>query len=188
MKKYYPVIILGVIAIVAIIVRVSQNPTVATEQSSQSPATSTASVPAKTSTTPAKTTVTPRPASAYQRGGTTIDTPQFISATDGSIRVSLPAKNASIISPIRIAGEAKGTWYFEGSFPVIITDANNIVIAETIAKAGGSWMTEKLVPFDVSVTFPKQVSGTRGHIILKKDNPSGLAQNDASLDIPVIFK
>src|SRR5690606_7013544 len=34
------------------------------------------------------------------------------------IRVSTPAAGGTVTSPIRVTGEARGTWYFEGSFPV----------------------------------------------------------------------
>lgn len=182
MKKYYPVIILGVIAIIAIIVRVSQRPPQSVVVDLVTPV----NVSSSQSTTANGKTV--KTSSYPQVTATPVDTSQVTSSTDGSIRVTMPAKNARVLSPVRVAGEARGSWYFEGSFPVLITDANNAVIAETIVQAGGNWMTEKMVPFDVSVTFTKQVSGTRGHIILKKDNPSGLPQNDASLDIPIIFK
>jgi hypothetical protein len=194
MKRYIPIIILCIVAIVAIIIRVSNKPEPIGEvQEVPAPLTSTTTTPVKPAVVPVKTTTVPktntRPSASYPRGGTYVDTTQYTSSLpDGTIRVSSPIKNAVVTSPVRVIGEAVGNWYFEGTFPAVITDSANVVIGQAIVSAGGNWMTAKMVPFDVSITFNQQPVGSRGHIILKKDNPSGLAQNNASLDIPVIFK
>lgn len=93
-----------------------------------------------------------------------------------------------IKSPLILTGEARGYWFFEASFPVEIMDGNNNLLAQGLAQAHGEWMTEELVPFTVeSLKFEIPVTKT-GTLVLKKDNPSGLSENDASLTIPIRFR
>ncbi|NCN52271.1 hypothetical protein GW943_00450 [Candidatus Parcubacteria bacterium] len=103
------------------------------------------------------------------------------------IHLTKPNPEAVISSPLDIVGEARGTWFFEASFPVILTDWDGKIIAEGFAKAGGDWMTEDFVPFVATLTFTKPAYGDRGTLILKKDNPSGLPEHDDALEITVWF-
>ena len=104
------------------------------------------------------------------------------------IHIAGPFPNTVVSPPFRVTGEAVGSWYFEATFPIILKDSKGNIIASTHATANGNWMTEKFVPFEANVTFLKQPSGSRGTLVLKKDNPSGLPANDASVEIPVVFK
>ena len=90
-------------------------------------------------------------------------------------------------SPVLIKGEARGIWYFEGSFPVCVTDSAGVELGCTPATAKGEWMTENFVPFEGVAIF-KQPTTTAGFIILKKDNPSDLPKFDDQLKISVKFK
>lgn len=102
------------------------------------------------------------------------------------IRVISPHPNDVIKSPVKIQGEAKGTWYSEGSFPVSIVSENGAVLGRGIAEANGDWMTTEFVPFEVTIDFIVS-SDTFGSIVLSKDNPSGLPENDARILIPIRF-
>lgn len=104
------------------------------------------------------------------------------------IRVSFPQVSDRISSPLVVTGEARGTWFFEASFPVTLTNWDGLIIAEGYAQAEGEWMTEDFVPFKATLNFTKPSYGERGFLILQKDNPSGLPQNDAALEIPIYFK
>ncbi len=104
------------------------------------------------------------------------------------IKVSNPPTNTIIQSPLTITGTAVGPWYFEASFPVILTNASGKILARTNAAALSDWMTSDFVPFSGKMSFPLQKSGSKGVLILKKDNPSGLPQNEASLEIQVTFQ
>ena len=95
--------------------------------------------------------------------------------------------DSQIASPVAISGQAQGTMYFEGSFPVSIEDANGNVLGNDAAKSQSDWMTEKMVPFKASVTF-KNSSTKTGFIVLKNDNPSGLAENERLVKFPISFK
>lgn len=106
------------------------------------------------------------------------------------IRISNPRPNQIIKSPITITGEARGNWYFEASFPVVLTNWDGLIIAQGIAQAKSDWMTTDFVPFEATLTFTvdKDVYSNRGALILRKDNPSGLPEHDDALEIPVIIE
>lgn len=102
------------------------------------------------------------------------------------IRVEKPRPNAIVSSPLEIKGEARGYWFFEASFPVKLVDSNGKELVLGIAQAKSEWMTENFVPFELILEFenPDTESGT---LILKKDNPSGLPENEDELRVPVSF-
>lgn len=108
------------------------------------------------------------------------------------IEVNSLSKDNLISSPLIIEGQARGYWFFEGSFPVILTDWDGKIIAESYAQAQGKWMTEDFVPFKATIEFEKpEIIGDfakRGALILKKDNPSDLPENDRAFEISVMFE
>jgi hypothetical protein len=104
------------------------------------------------------------------------------------IQVDVPLPGARISSPLTLSGKARGTWFFEGDFPVLLLDAQGNKIAESYASAKGEWMTENFVNFEGILHFDDSFSGTRGTLILKKDNPTGLPQFDDALEIPLNFE
>ncbi|MEP7326183.1 MAG: Gmad2 immunoglobulin-like domain-containing protein [Gemmatimonadota bacterium] len=106
--------------------------------------------------------------------------------TSDLIRVDHPAPNTTITTPLTISGQARGTWFFEASFPVILVDASGDTLAVKPARAQGEWMTENFVPFTVTLDFAAPASAT-GTLILRKDNPSGLPEHDAEIRIPLRF-
>jgi hypothetical protein len=111
---------------------------------------------------------------------------ETVSDSSDMIRVSTPLPNVLVQSPIKVTGEARGTWYFEASFPVKVLDSNGVVLATVPAQAKGEWMTEEFVPFEATLTFDTPTTET-GTIVFQKDNPSGLPENERSVSIPVYF-
>lgn len=105
------------------------------------------------------------------------------------IRLNMPRPNQTIASPLIITGEARGTWFFEASFPVVLVDWDGRIIAQGIAQAKSDWMTTDFVPFEATLAFTvdEKVYSRRGALILRKDNPSGLPEHDDALEIPVMF-
>ncbi len=104
------------------------------------------------------------------------------------IRLEMPLPEAKVTSPLLITGAARGGWYSEGAFPVILTDWNGKIIAEAQARATDEWMTSEYVPFEATLNFTADTTvSNRGTLILKKDNPSGLPQNEDALEISVTF-
>ena len=95
----------------------------------------------------------------------------------------------TISSPLEINGKARGPWYFEASFPVILTNWDGLIIASSVAQAQGEWMTNEFVPFQVRLEFEtNSMVNKSGSLILRKNNPSGLPEYDDSLEIPIFFK
>ena len=103
------------------------------------------------------------------------------------IRVDSPRPGAVIESPLVITGQARGTWFFEGDFPIVLVDLDGLIIAEGYATAQGEWMTEEFVPFEGRLEFNVPELYNRGTLILQKDNPSDLPENDDALEVPVEF-
>ena len=110
-----------------------------------------------------------------------------IKEKENLIRLDPPKPNEIVKSPLLIDGEARGTWYFEASFPVSLYDANGKLLARTPAEAQGEWMTENFVPFKAGLKFDPPTTDT-GFLILEKDNPSGLPEHADELKIPVRFR
>lgn len=105
------------------------------------------------------------------------------------VHLENPRPNQTISSPLTVKGQARGFWFFEGSFPVFLVDWDGKIIAQGIAQAEGEWMTTEFVPFAATMTFvvDKNVYSDRGTLILKKDNPSDLPENDDAMEIPIKF-
>jgi hypothetical protein len=105
------------------------------------------------------------------------------------IQLSSVQPNDKVKSPLTITGEARGGWFFEGDFPITLTTTNGEVVARGIATAKDDWMTSEFVSFESVLTFSvsEELDGEKGMLLLHKDNPSGLPENDDVLEVPVIF-
>jgi len=103
------------------------------------------------------------------------------------ILVDSPGANDEISSPLIIKGRARGNWYFEASFPIKLLDEQGKEIAITNAQTKSDWMTSEFVPFEATLEFNRPDSD-KGVLILEKDNPSGLLENSARIEIPVVFE
>lgn len=126
-----------------------------------------------------------------------ITVPSFLSASGtisaspksalNDIAITNPGPNAVVKSPLTISGSAVGNWYFEASFPVVITDGEGLILGEAAARALGDWMTTSSVPFTATLDFsaPKTPNG---FLIFKNDNPSGNPALQRSIEIPVRFR
>lgn len=108
-------------------------------------------------------------------------------STHPDLRLEAPQPFEVITSPLTIRGEARGSWFFEASFPIVLTNWDGLIIAESYATAQDDWMTTDFVPFEATLEFDTPEYGERGFLILKKDNPSGLPEHDAAYEIPVTF-
>lgn len=119
------------------------------------------------------------------------------------IAVHEPLPLSVISSPFTIKGEARGFWFFEANFSVVLTDWDGRIIAQHYASAqlnpddpDSTWMTTEFVPFIAELEFespvfedvPEEHFSRRGYLILQKANPSGLPENDDALEIPILFE
>ncbi len=115
----------------------------------------------------------------------------YSNASEDLIVVDNLAAGDTISSPLIITGRARGYWFFEASFPIIVVDWDGRIVAEGYAQTSSDWMTEDFVPFIATIEFatPEAIGLiNRGAIILHRDNPSDLRENDAALEIPVRFE
>lgn len=103
-----------------------------------------------------------------------------------NVLVTTPLPNQVVSNPLVVTGSARGTWYFEASFPVSLVDGNGKVLGRGIAQAKDEWMTPEFVPFEARIDFDPPTTMT-GFLILSKDNPSGLSENDAEVKFPIRF-
>lgn len=110
-------------------------------------------------------------------------------AHTNSIVLDSPLPQGAVSNPIQLKGKARGSWFFEASFPVVLLDSHENIIGQSIAQAKSDWMTSEFVPFEATIiyTMDTQISGEAGTLVLKKDNPSGLPENDDELRVPVIL-
>lgn len=103
-----------------------------------------------------------------------------------AIQVTSPQPNDTVGSPLMVTGQARGTWYFEASFPVRLYDVNMNELAVVPAQAQGEWMTEDFVPFEA--TLPAySTDGPLGYLFLEKHNASDEMTLSCSVVIPVQF-
>ena len=111
-----------------------------------------------------------------------IDTKQDI------IVVDTPLKDMTISSPFVVSGKARGYWFFEASFPIELRDMQGNILETIIAQADGDWMTTEFVQFTASLIFTKPSVPISAVLVFKKDNTSGLPENDDSIEIPVTIQ
>lgn len=109
---------------------------------------------------------------------TKVETPKII--------VDYPKPNDIVTSPLIVRGRARGTWFFEGDFPVTLYYGVGEDFVDTYATAKGDWMTEDYVEFEAVIDFPVPPTND-GLLDLKKNNPSDLEENNESVQIKIRF-
>jgi len=113
--------------------------------------------------------------------------------TNQMIQVTAPQSAQTISSPLQLAGQATGPWYFEASAPVELRDWQGNVIAQSYITAQGDWMVTNFVAFTGDITFTSPytagdpIAQQQGTLVFKKSNPSGEPQFDDELIVPVLF-
>lgn len=103
------------------------------------------------------------------------------------IRVDSPRPNTTIKSPLVIAGMARGTWFWEGNSTAELYDGSGKSIGFGHVVATGEWMTSDFVSMEGKIEF-ENPDTLIGKLVLRNDNPSGLAENQKELTVPVRFK
>lgn len=111
----------------------------------------------------------------------------YINSSKDLIVVDLPFPGAVTGKEFMVSGKARGTWYFEASFPVEVLDKDGNQLWIGPAQAQGDWMTEDFVPFSVTVKVPESYIGP-ATLILHNDNPSGEVERDRSISFPITIE
>ena len=115
------------------------------------------------------------------------ETITYTNASSDLITIELPLPGDVTGKEFKILGTARGYWFFEASFPIDILDADGVVLATGIGQSIGEWMTEDFVKFSADIKIPIWYIGP-ATIVLKKDNPSGLPENEASISYPIVIE
>ena len=102
------------------------------------------------------------------------------------IQVDDLTANDTIYSPATIKGYARGIWFSEGRFTVILKDKNHKTISQSPAFAIEEWQTTGLVPFETKIAFDPSHSG-QGYLLFHKEYPSGKAADERAYLLPVIL-
>ena len=111
----------------------------------------------------------------------------YVNASADLVVVSSPLPGAAVPATVTVTGQARGTWYFEASFPLEVVAASGEQLVQMPVQAQGEWMTTNFVPFSAQVTLLGTYKGA-AKIILHNDNPSGLPENEKSLTIPIVIQ
>lgn len=101
--------------------------------------------------------------------------------------VTSPKSGETVGHTLTISGEAPGNWYFEASFPIKVTTPEGDRIGSGHADAQSDWMTIAQVPFTATIDLNMAYSGP-ATIALLKDNPSGLPENDDSIEVSIVVQ
>lgn len=113
----------------------------------------------------------------------------YKNASADMIKVELPFPSAVVGKNFSVIGKARGNWFFEASFPIEVLDKNGKSLTIGIAQPrnGEDWMTTEFVSFKADIKVPQTYIGP-ATLVLKKDNPSGLIQHDASISFPITIE
>ena len=102
------------------------------------------------------------------------------------IAISSPRPDAIVPHSFTVEGRARGSWYFEGVFPLEIQNESGVTMETLSVHADGEWTTPDFVPFKMKISTP-YYSG-KAKLIFKKANPSGLSENDMSFTLPITIQ
>jgi hypothetical protein len=117
----------------------------------------------------------------------TLSTHTYTSTGGMTIELNNWPNDGVVASPLTVNGKVPGSWSSEGAFPVELLDGNGTRLSDTTAVLQGDWMTDAMVPFTATLPFAPMAEGQSGTLVLRKDNPSGLSENDDSVSIEVRF-
>lgn len=109
---------------------------------------------------------------------------KYINSSKDLIDVTLPTPGAVVGKSFSVTGQARGTWYFEASFPVLVLGKDGEVLDQIPAAAESDWMTENFVPFRADIEIPDGYTGP-ATVVLKNDNPSGDPARDKSISFDI---
>lgn len=205
MKSKLPWYLVAVLAIIIVVLlaygRSAETPTLGDAKAPTTTAAGSSASTGSTAVKPGTGVVTPKPTTNPNAPGKPVTsaglrvTPivlptyyaQQIASTTLDVHLSHPPSNATVASPMVVDGEARGSWYFEATFPIKLLDSAGHTIASGAVRAQADWMTSDFVPFNATLTFPRQPLGSKGRLILMNDNPSGLEKNAKAVEVEVTF-
>ncbi|MEK7530272.1 MAG: Gmad2 immunoglobulin-like domain-containing protein [Patescibacteria group bacterium] len=122
--------------------------------------------------------------------GSQVGQPEYENSSPDDIVVTLPFPGAVTGKDFSVRGRARGTWFFEASFPVFLIDEEGNQLAVALASPeppGTEWMTSEFIGFKADMVVPADFTGP-ALLILQNDNPSGLPENQKTVSFPIIIE
>jgi hypothetical protein len=113
---------------------------------------------------------------------------EYTSEKGVKILINTPTKNQSVSVPFTVSGQVPGNWSFEASFPVELLDKNGNSLTTIPAQLTGDWMTTDLVPFTITFDATDLDYVGKATLVLHKDNPSGLSENDDNVTLDITLQ
>ena len=154
---------------------------VATGQNEQTPGTAAPGGTGSNEVTPPRHEVQPEPDEPEPANVNPMNRPMR-----DLILVTTPLPFQKITSPLIIEGKARGFWFFEGDFPITLSDSSGKIIVRGHATAKTDWMTDEFVQFSAELRFTPEY-GKSGSLSIRNNNPSDLVQNNREVIIPISF-
>jgi len=127
----------------------------------------------------------PQPAAAPTADETVNNAGESFVSENVIVTEPLPSDTVSKLFTVR--GDARGSWFFEASFPLQVRDRDNELIGQGIAMTSDNWMTTEFVPFEGKVQIEGEYTGP-ATLVLMKDNPSGLPENEDAVEFPIVVQ
>ena len=106
-------------------------------------------------------------------------------ASPSAVTILEPKAGSLVRSPFTIKGQAPGSWLFEGQTTASLQRQDGTEIAQAVLLAETEWMTVEQVTFSGSMKYTKPEGVTDVNLVIRKENPSGLPENDDSFVIPI---
>ncbi len=101
------------------------------------------------------------------------------------INVTTPQAGDRVQDPVTVKGQARGYWFSEGAFPILIIDSTGYTVGEGNGKAEGQWLTTNFVEFSGSIPIFSTPRAETGIMRLRRGGPS--SQSGDYVEVPVTF-
>ncbi len=106
------------------------------------------------------------------------------------IRIDWPRPGGTVQTdkPLIVDGNARESWFHNGSFPIIIKDDTGTVIASAPAVAQSFKEMEGFISYKATLVFSGAAKTDKGTLILEAANPSGDASKANAMVLPLKFE
>lgn len=101
--------------------------------------------------------------------------------------IDQPLPHTALTNPLSISGQARGTWFFEASFPLSLYDAHGQLLATGLATTTANWMTTDYIPFSAQLSFTPPAGHGTATLVLQKDNPSTNPNLDEAVSLTLTY-
>lgn len=112
--------------------------------------------------------------------------PQTYSSTEGAKIQITSLELAPQDNTLSIEGSAPSDWVFEDTFPLELrAHGGRQPLTESFAQSTNETTEGEQIEFRGDIEFESQPEGGEGVLILRRANPSAMAENDDEVEIPL---